>query len=80
MMFMNWGSKEHYQLFRFFISIAVSRDHKPYQTERQRIVEAAGFVRWAGTWCVAGVRAVSRVFGDKLTKQYVRKLLPWSSQ
>ncbi|KAK8456001.1 hypothetical protein SEVIR_4G258100v4 [Setaria viridis] len=53
-------------------AIAVSRDHKPDQTdERQRIEEAGGFVMWAGTWRVGGVLAVSRAFGDKLLKQYV---------
>jgi hypothetical protein len=32
-----------------FAAIAVSRDHKPDQTdERQRIEEAGGFVMWAG--------------------------------
>lgn len=32
-------------------AIAVSRDHKPDQTdERQRIEEAGGFVMWAGTY------------------------------
>jgi protein phosphatase 1L len=55
-----------------FAAIAVSRDHKPDQTdERQRIEEAGGFVMWAGTWRVGGVLAVSRAFGDKLLKQYV---------
>ncbi|PQM34686.1 putative protein phosphatase 2C 59 [Prunus yedoensis var. nudiflora] len=54
------------------IAIAVSRDHKPDQTdERQRIEEAGGFVMWAGTWRVGGVLAVSRAFGDRLLKQYV---------
>ncbi|XP_062224067.1 probable protein phosphatase 2C 10 [Phragmites australis] len=53
-------------------AIAVSRDHKPDQSdERQRIEEAGGFVMWAGTWRVGGVLAVSRAFGDKLLKQYV---------
>ncbi|PAN22577.1 hypothetical protein PAHAL_4G028500 [Panicum hallii] len=53
-------------------AIAVSRDHKPDQTdEKQRIEEAGGFVMWAGTWRVGGVLAVSRAFGDKLLKQYV---------
>ncbi|QCE16324.1 protein phosphatase [Vigna unguiculata] len=53
-------------------AIAVSRDHKPDQTdERQRIEEAGGFVMWAGTWRVGGVLAVSRAFGDRLLKQYV---------
>ncbi|XP_037465984.1 probable protein phosphatase 2C 59 isoform X2 [Triticum dicoccoides] len=53
-------------------AIAVSRDHKPDQTdERQRIEDAGGFVMWAGTWRVGGVLAVSRAFGDKLLKQYV---------
>ena len=34
-----------------FKAIAVSRDHKPDQTdERQRIEEAGGFVMWAGTF------------------------------
>nr|KJB27362.1 hypothetical protein B456_004G293300 [Gossypium raimondii] len=48
-------------------AIAVSRDHKPDQTdERQRIEDAGGFVMWAG-----GVLAVSRAFGDRLLKQYV---------
>jgi len=53
-------------------AIAVSRDHKPDQTdERQRIEDAGGFVMWAGTWRVGGVLAVSRAFGDKLLKPYV---------
>ncbi|XP_020597923.1 probable protein phosphatase 2C 59, partial [Phalaenopsis equestris] len=53
-------------------AIAVSRDHKPDQTdERQRIEDAGGFVIWAGTWRVGGVLAVSRAFGDRLLKQYV---------
>ncbi|KAL8521732.1 hypothetical protein ACS0TY_012032 [Phlomoides rotata] len=53
-------------------AFAVSRDHKPDQTdERQRIEEAGGFVMWAGTWRVGGVLAVSRAFGDRLLKQYV---------
>ncbi|TVU16432.1 hypothetical protein EJB05_39995 [Eragrostis curvula] len=53
-------------------AIAVSKDHKPDQTdERQRIEDAGGFVMWAGTWRVGGVLAVSRAFGDKLLKQYV---------
>ena len=40
----------------FAAAIAVSRDHKPDQTdERQRIEEAGGFVMWAGkdTICLA---------------------------
>ncbi|KAG2575364.1 probable protein phosphatase 2C 45 isoform X4 [Panicum virgatum] len=54
------------------IAVAVSKDHKPDQTdERQRIEDAGGFVMWAGTWRVGGVLAVSRAFGDKLLKQYV---------
>ncbi|KAK4491040.1 hypothetical protein RD792_001761 [Penstemon davidsonii] len=53
-------------------AIAVSRDHKPDQTdERQRIEDAGGFVMWAGTWRVGGVLAVSRAFGDRLLKQFV---------
>ncbi|KAI4376215.1 hypothetical protein MLD38_014002 [Melastoma candidum] len=53
-------------------AIAVSRDHKPDQSdERQRIENAGGFVMWAGTWRVGGVLAVSRAFGDRLLKQYV---------
>ncbi|KAK9050317.1 hypothetical protein SSX86_030713 [Deinandra increscens subsp. villosa] len=53
-------------------AFAVSRDHKPDQSdERQRIEDAGGFVMWAGTWRVGGVLAVSRAFGDKLLKQYV---------
>uniref|UniRef100_A0A7N0TCR9 protein-serine/threonine phosphatase n=1 Tax=Kalanchoe fedtschenkoi TaxID=63787 RepID=A0A7N0TCR9_KALFE len=53
-------------------AIAVSRDHKPDQTdERQRIEDAGGFVMWAGKWRVGGVLAVSRAFGDKLLKQFV---------
>ncbi|KAF7138405.1 hypothetical protein RHSIM_Rhsim07G0168200 [Rhododendron simsii] len=55
-------------------AIAVSRDHKPDQTdERQRIEDAGGFVMWAGTWRVGGVLAVSRAFGDRLLKQYVEE-------
>ncbi|KAJ1698249.1 hypothetical protein LUZ63_006761 [Rhynchospora breviuscula] len=53
-------------------AIAVSRDHKPDQSdERQRIEDAGGFVMWAGTWRVGGVLAVSRAFGDRLLKQFV---------
>ncbi|GFQ06176.1 probable protein phosphatase 2c 59 [Phtheirospermum japonicum] len=53
-------------------AIAVSRDHKPDQTdERRRIEDAGGFVMWAGTWRVGGVLAVSRAFGDRLLKPYV---------
>ncbi|WOK94380.1 putative protein phosphatase 2C 59 [Canna indica] len=53
-------------------AMAVSRDHKPDQTdERQRIEDAGGFVMWAGTWRVGGVLAVSRAFGDRLLKQFV---------
>lgn len=53
-------------------AIAVSKDHKPDQSdERKRIENAGGFVMWAGTWRVGGVLAVSRAFGDKLLKQYV---------
>ncbi|KAL5576826.1 hypothetical protein UlMin_018525 [Ulmus minor] len=48
---------------------AVSRDHKPDQTdERQRIEDAGGFVI---TWRVGGVLVVSRAFGGRLLKQYV---------
>ncbi|CAN7068704.1 unnamed protein product [Brassica rapa subsp. trilocularis] len=51
-------------------AIAVSRDHKPDQSdERERIENAGGFVMWAGK--VGGVLAVSRAFGDRLLKQYV---------
>ncbi|CAL4994928.1 unnamed protein product [Urochloa decumbens] len=53
-------------------AIAVSRDHKPDQTdERQRIEDAGGFVMWDGTWRVGGLVPVSRAFGNKLLKQYV---------
>lgn len=53
-------------------AVALSRDHKPNQSdERKRIEDAGGFVIWAGTWRVAGVLAVSRAFGDRLLKQYV---------
>ncbi|XP_071691546.1 probable protein phosphatase 2C 59 [Rutidosis leptorrhynchoides] len=53
-------------------AFAVSRDHKPDQSdERQRIEDAGGFVMWAGTWRVSGVLAVSRAFGDKFLKQFV---------
>ncbi|XP_074293030.1 putative protein phosphatase 2C 59 [Silene latifolia] len=59
----------------FLVAIAVSRDHKPDESdERQRIEDAGGFVMWAGNeraWRVGGVLAVSRAFGDKLLKQYV---------
>ncbi|KAH0855577.1 hypothetical protein HID58_045208 [Brassica napus] len=52
-------------------AIAVSRDHKPDQSdERERIENAGGFVMWAGTWRVGGILAVSRAFGDRLLKQY----------
>ncbi|XAR71468.1 Phosphoprotein phosphatase, partial [Bertholletia excelsa] len=53
-------------------AMAVSRDHKPDQTdERRRIEDAGGFVMWAGTWRVGGVLAVSRAFGDRHLKQFV---------
>lgn len=40
---------EHDFVLRLNAAIAVSRDHKPDQTdERQRIEEAGGFVMWAG--------------------------------
>jgi protein phosphatase 1L len=53
-------------------AVALSRDHKPNQSdERKRIEDAGGFVMWAGTWRVAGVLAVSRAVGDRLLKQYV---------
>ncbi|KMZ66536.1 putative protein phosphatase 2C 59 [Zostera marina] len=53
-------------------AIAVTRDHKPNQSDERRRIEAAGgFVMWAGTWRVGGVLAVSRAFGDKLLKRYV---------
>lgn len=36
-------------MYLIFAAIAVSRDHKPDQTdERQRIEDAGGFVMWAG--------------------------------
>lgn len=39
----------------YLAAVAVSRDHKPDQTdERQRIEDAGGFVMWAGTYyCMA---------------------------
>lgn len=42
----------HDSNLQFPAAIAVSRDHKPDQTdERQRIEEAGGFVMWAGKFC-----------------------------
>jgi Protein phosphatase 2C len=36
-----------------FPAVAVSRDHKPNQSdERQRIEDAGGFVMWAGTFLI----------------------------
>jgi Protein phosphatase 2C len=41
-------------------AIAVSRDHKPDQTdERQRIEEAGGFVMWAGMFLLPHLIAIS---------------------
>ena len=43
-----WASVKYSNSYGF-AAIAVSRDHKPDQTdERQRIEEAGGFVMWAG--------------------------------
>ncbi|URE36493.1 protein phosphatase 2C 59 [Musa troglodytarum] len=60
-------------------AFAVSKDHKPDQTdERRRIEDAGGFVMWAGTWRVGGVLAVSRAFGDRLLKQFVEEVVDHS--
>ncbi|KAG6389579.1 hypothetical protein SASPL_151050 [Salvia splendens] len=66
-------NRKSFPRYHFFKEpFAVSRDHKPDQTdERQRIEDAGGFVMWAGTWRVGGVLAVSRAFGDRQLKQYV---------
>ena len=48
----------------FAAAIAVSRDHKPDQTdERQRIEEAGGFVMWAGkdTICNSYISVLSKI-------------------
>lgn len=54
-------------------AIQLSVDHKPNEiTEKQRIENLGGMVVWAGTWRVGGVLAVSRAFGDRPLKKYVR--------
>eukprot|EP00803_Ostreobium_quekettii_P001776 evm.model.scf_1355EXC.1 EVM.evm.TU.scf_1355EXC.1 scf_1355EXC:38618-43668(-) len=54
-------------------AIAVSIDHKPNEPkEKQRIENLGGMVVWAGTWRVGGVLAVSRAFGDRPLKKYVK--------
>lgn len=51
-------------LFLFsFAAIAVSRDHKPDQTEeRQRIEQAGGFVMWAGIFLSTLISSQSAFF------------------
>ncbi|CAD7695151.1 unnamed protein product [Ostreobium quekettii] len=54
-------------------AIQVSVDHKPNEPhEKQRIEDNGGMVVWAGTWRVGGVLAVSRAFGDRPLKKYVK--------
>ena len=51
----------------------MSMDHKPNESsEKQRIENLGGMVVWAGTWRVGGVLAVSRAFGDRPLKKYVK--------
>lgn len=54
-------------------ALQLTIDHKPNEaTERQRIESLGGMVVWAGTWRVGGVLAVSRAFGDRPLKKFVR--------
>jgi len=53
-------------------AIPLSEDHKPNRSDEcQRIEQAGGNVRWAGTWRVGGVLVVSRAFGNRLLKCFV---------
>ncbi|KAF3565103.1 hypothetical protein DY000_02019306 [Brassica cretica] len=59
-------SAADFGLAKYLLSaIAVSRDHKPDQSDERERIENAG------TWIVGGVLAVSRAFDDRLLKQYV---------
>lgn len=52
---------------------ALSVDHKPdLAAEKARIEKLGGVVVWAGTWRVSGVLAVSRAFGNRMLKDYVK--------
>ncbi|KAF8667886.1 hypothetical protein HU200_052511 [Digitaria exilis] len=54
-------------------SVPLSKDHKPNRKdERKRIEEAGGVVIWDDTWRVGGILAMSRAFGNRLLKQYVK--------
>jgi serine/threonine protein phosphatase PrpC len=47
----------------FSLAIAVSRDHKPDQTdERQRIEDAGGFVMWAGKDLILSIFFLIKIF------------------
>nr|CAB3468089.1 unnamed protein product [Digitaria exilis]CAB3470574.1 unnamed protein product [Digitaria exilis] len=54
-------------------AVPLSKDHKPNRKdERKRIEEAGGVVIWDDTWRVGGILAMSRAFGNRLLKQYVK--------
>ncbi|XP_062228949.1 probable protein phosphatase 2C 56 [Phragmites australis] len=54
-------------------AIPLSKDHKPNRKdERKRIEDAGGVVIRDDTWRVGGILAMSRAFGNRLLKQYVK--------
>ncbi|TVU08749.1 hypothetical protein EJB05_42161, partial [Eragrostis curvula] len=54
-------------------AVALSKDHKPNsKDERKRIEDAGGFVVQDDTWRVGGILAMSRAFGNRLLKKYVK--------
>ncbi|KAJ1259223.1 hypothetical protein BS78_10G137900 [Paspalum vaginatum] len=54
-------------------AVPLSKDHKPNRKdERKRIEDAGGVVIWDDTWRVGGILAMSRAFGNRLLKQYVK--------
>ncbi|KAK3133816.1 hypothetical protein QOZ80_6AG0541470 [Eleusine coracana subsp. coracana] len=54
-------------------AVPLSKDHKPnLKDERNRIENAGGFVSNDDTWRVGGILAMSRAFGNRILKKYVK--------